>query len=98
MKKQKIILIIAVFISLVPFIGVPNLFQDALVSILGLVIIAILILGKYSKKDMSFFEKKKGMENSESLKEFDESEPEIFEEITEENNDENESGNRELEN
>jgi len=65
MRRKNLILIIAGLLFIAPFLGVPNAFQDAVVSILSLLIIVILVFSKYLEG--SIIKRKNSTEFDESL-------------------------------
>jgi len=81
MKIQKIILIIAILLLVSPFLGFPNMFQDIIVFVSGLLIIVFLNLKKinFSKKTDNISNTGSDRDANLSSDEFSESIPEASE-------------------
>jgi len=84
MRRRNLIIIIASLLFITPFLGVPNGFQDIMISSLSLLIIGILVFSKYLEG--SIIKPKTPVEFDESLPESPDSE--VFDDFTNEKNEE----------
>jgi hypothetical protein len=78
-KKEKLALLLAFLIFLIPFLGIPNNYQDILISVFGILIFVMIICGEYFENcgDKSIGRDSDIESIQQKVPEFDESEPEI---------------------
>ncbi|NCS99210.1 hypothetical protein GW764_03425 [Candidatus Parcubacteria bacterium] len=78
-NKEKIALGLSFLVFLVPFLGIPNNFQDIVISVSGILIFIMIFCGNFFERcDVKDIESDSDIEEIEQkIPEFDESEPEV---------------------